>query len=199
MGWRFRSRIGLGRWARLNFSKSGVSLGLGPRGANINIGPKGVRTTVGLPGTGISYQTFDSWGKASRSSDPVISPVQPSGFPWRLVLSVALATLLVLGGQSLHKPSRSTVSPYPSPEAAALPPAEAAVPARPALLDAESVREVQTLLKERGYDIGPLDGITGPLTRKAIHDYQWARSLPGPDEPTAALLARLRSERTHHP
>ena len=57
------------------------------------------------------------------------------------------------------------------------------MPARPALLDAESVREVQTLLKERGYDIGPLDGITGPLTRKAIHDYQWARSLPGPERP----------------
>ena len=60
----FRSRVGLRRCARLNFSESGVSLGLGPRGANINIGPKGVRTTVGLPGTGISYQTFDFVGQS---------------------------------------------------------------------------------------------------------------------------------------
>ena len=54
------------------------------------------------------------------------------------------------------------------------------MPARPALLDPRAFAKCR-LLKERGYDIGPLDGITGPLTRKAIHDYQWARSLPGPE------------------
>jgi hypothetical protein len=73
VGWRFRSRIGLGRFARLNFSKSGLSLGLGPRGLNINIGPKGVRTTVGLPGTGLSYQTFESWRQRGR---PATSPLK---------------------------------------------------------------------------------------------------------------------------
>lgn len=63
MGLRFRKSVRLGKFIRLNFSGSGMSLGLGPRGANMNIGPKGIRKTVGLPGTGLSYQTFTKWGK----------------------------------------------------------------------------------------------------------------------------------------
>jgi peptidoglycan hydrolase-like protein with peptidoglycan-binding domain len=61
-------------------------------------------------------------------------------------------------------------------------------------MDAASIREIQTLLKELGYLPGPIDGITGPLTRKAIHDYHWAKGLGGSDEPSPDLLARLRLE-----
>jgi hypothetical protein len=53
--------VRLGSLARLNFSGSGVSLGLGPRGANINISRRGLRKTVGIPGSGLSYQTFTRW------------------------------------------------------------------------------------------------------------------------------------------
>jgi peptidoglycan hydrolase-like protein with peptidoglycan-binding domain len=67
--------------------------------------------------------------------------------------------------------------------------------AQPALTDAASVREVQTRLKDLGYDPGPIDGMDGPLTRKAIHNYQIARGLAGTDKPTPALLVRLRSDK----
>jgi peptidoglycan hydrolase-like protein with peptidoglycan-binding domain len=63
-------------------------------------------------------------------------------------------------------------------------------------MDAASISEVQTLLKELGYPPGPIDGMTGPLTRKAIHDYLWAKGLAGNDEPSLALLARLRFDAT---
>jgi hypothetical protein len=70
MGFRFRKTLRLGGLVRLNFSGSGVSLGLGPRGANVNISRRGVRQTVGLPGTGLSYQTFTRWPKSPPPSSP---------------------------------------------------------------------------------------------------------------------------------
>src|SRR5947209_17626645 len=57
MGFRFRKRIALGKFARINLSKSGVSLGLGPPGLNVNFSNRGRRTTVGLPGSGIYWQS----------------------------------------------------------------------------------------------------------------------------------------------
>jgi hypothetical protein len=212
MGWRFRKRVSLGRFARLNFSKSGVSLGLGPRGLNVNLGPKGVRTTVGILGTGLSYQTFDSWRASRRSATgapQLATPTQPSRFPWRLAISVVVATVLVLGGRTLHSPSPSTSLPSPSAQpatasatapsthksAVSSPQAGAALP-QPAAMNADGIREVQSLLKELGHNPGPVDGVDGPLTRKATHDYLWAKGLAGSDEPTPALLARLRLDKS---
>jgi hypothetical protein len=63
MGFRFHRRFPLGKLLRLNVSKSGVSLGVGPPGANINISNQGVRSTIGAPGTGLSYQDRRSWGR----------------------------------------------------------------------------------------------------------------------------------------
>lgn len=56
MGFRFRKRVSLGRFARINLSKSGISLGLGPPGANVNLKADRVKTTLGVPGSGMSYQ-----------------------------------------------------------------------------------------------------------------------------------------------
>ena len=71
VGFRFRKTVRLGGLVRLNFSGSGVSLGLGPRGANVNISSRGVRKTVGLPGTGLSYQIFTKWTKPPPAPPPV--------------------------------------------------------------------------------------------------------------------------------
>ena len=38
----------------LNFSKSGVSITIGPRGLKLTLGHGRARATAGLPGTGIS-------------------------------------------------------------------------------------------------------------------------------------------------
>jgi hypothetical protein len=61
MGLRFRKSVSFGRLLRLNFSVSGVSLGVGPPGLNVNFGSRGLRKTIGIPGTGVSYQTFSKW------------------------------------------------------------------------------------------------------------------------------------------
>lgn len=41
---------------RVNLSKSGPSLTLGPKGGHVTYGPKGTTETVGLPGTGVWLQ-----------------------------------------------------------------------------------------------------------------------------------------------
>ncbi|QQS10743.1 MAG: DUF4236 domain-containing protein [Rhodospirillales bacterium] len=77
MGFSFRKRIGLGKLVRVNLSRSGVSVGLGPPGLNVNIGPRGVRKTIGIPGSGLSYQTFKSWGSPTGAVPPPVVPVAP--------------------------------------------------------------------------------------------------------------------------
>ena len=52
---RFNKRISLGKFLRLNISKSGVGVSVGPRGAHLTVGPRGASASVGLPGTGLSY------------------------------------------------------------------------------------------------------------------------------------------------
>jgi lytic murein transglycosylase len=59
-------------------------------------------------------------------------------------------------------------------------------------LTAAEVREVQTLLTRRGYDVGKVDGVIGVLTRRAVKDVQLKFGLPADSYPDAALLARLR-------
>ncbi len=71
-----------------------------------------------------------------------------------------------------------------------------AVQARPA--KPLELSEVQTHLKTLGFYLGQPDGLMGPMTRKAIRDFQEARELPvtgKPDQATqAALLAREETE-----
>jgi hypothetical protein len=82
MGFRFRKTLRLGGLVRLNFSGSGVSLGLGPRGANINISKRGLRQTVGVPGSGLSYSTFSKWADAPPAAvarPPAVPVALPAG------------------------------------------------------------------------------------------------------------------------
>jgi hypothetical protein len=59
MGFRFRKTLSIvPGLVRLNLSKSGASVSVGPRGLKYTVGPKGTRTTVGLPGSGLSYTEY---------------------------------------------------------------------------------------------------------------------------------------------
>ncbi len=58
MGFRFRRSIRLLPGVKINLGKKGASLSLGGRGATVNFSAKGRRTTLGIPGTGISYSTY---------------------------------------------------------------------------------------------------------------------------------------------
>lgn len=56
MGFRFRKSIQIFPGIKLNISKSGLSLSLGPRGLKYTVNSSGRSTaTVGIPGTGLSY------------------------------------------------------------------------------------------------------------------------------------------------
>lgn len=68
MGLRFRKSVKLGKYFRLNFSKSGMSLSGGVKGARVTIGKNGVRQTVGLPGTGLSYSNYTSFKNKKKAT-----------------------------------------------------------------------------------------------------------------------------------
>ena len=61
---RFRRTVKIVPGVRLNLSGSGASVSLGPRGLHFTIGPHGTRTTVGLPGSGISWTSYQSYGSS---------------------------------------------------------------------------------------------------------------------------------------
>ncbi len=56
MGFRLQRSIRLGKFVRLNISKSGVGFSAGITGLRISKGPSGTWFTIGLPGTGLSYR-----------------------------------------------------------------------------------------------------------------------------------------------
>ena len=53
---RFRKVVSLGRFLKLNLSKTGASVSVGRPGATINVRKDRVDGTVGVPGTGLSYR-----------------------------------------------------------------------------------------------------------------------------------------------
>ena len=59
-------------------------------------------------------------------------------------------------------------------------------------LSAAEVKQLQTLLTKRGYNVGPIDGIIGELTREAVKDVQVKLGLPANSYPTKELLAKLK-------
>jgi lytic murein transglycosylase len=57
----------------------------------------------------------------------------------------------------------------------------------------EQTKELQSLLKARGYDVGDVDGKLGLATRASVRKVQLKLGLPADSYPTAELLARLQS------
>lgn len=57
--------------------------------------------------------------------------------------------------------------------------------------DGSLVAEVQSRLAQAGYYYGPIDGIMGPSTRRAIMAYQRARGLPVDGLLSEPLVATL--------
>lgn len=71
MGLNFRKSIRVGKYFKINLSKSGIGYSVGTKGARVTVSPKGRTTaTVSIPGTGISHtQTIGSSKKCSPSSN----------------------------------------------------------------------------------------------------------------------------------
>jgi hypothetical protein len=184
MGFRFRKSVRFGRLVRLNFSGSGVSLGLGPPGANVNIGRRGIRRTIGIPGTGLSYQSFSSWQSQPSSdgqlppqsalpNESAVAPDPPEPSTARTLLRIGIIAIVLLGLIGLIRLS-STSRPAPSvassqPERQTTPPASVSQPPvndlqveDPRPLATEEVPEVQNRLKTLGFDPGSIDGLNRP-------------------------------------
>src|ERR1700716_1806153 len=110
---RFRRSKRILPGVRLNLSKSGMSVSMGPRGAHYTVGPRGTRTTVGIPGTGLSYTTYSSHHarraterqtkhpatvapRSSVSSPPRSAPMTPAAkLGWGMTVLVLGLLLLV--------------------------------------------------------------------------------------------------------
>lgn len=58
---RFHRGLQIFPGVRLNISKTGPSVSVGPNGARVNVGMQGVRTTVGIPGSGASIISRTNW------------------------------------------------------------------------------------------------------------------------------------------
>jgi hypothetical protein len=194
MGLRFRKSISFGKFFRLNLSKSGVSLGVGPPGLNVNIGPRGVRQTVGLPGTGVYYQESHQWPKSTEvSPTPTASSQEASnsGLGWKITgLALAFIALIAYfgSGPSATASKNSVTAPAPSPP---LPAVALPKPDRP--LSRDEVRELQTLLKRKGFNAGTPDGVIGPKTRAATQAFARAHQMKeAPAEPSLRVLEAAR-------
>jgi hypothetical protein len=56
MGYRYHKSIKIAKGVRLNISKNGFGLSVGPRGAKVSLNSKGVYANVGIPGSGFSVR-----------------------------------------------------------------------------------------------------------------------------------------------
>ena len=192
MGIRFRKSISFGKFFRLNLSKSGVSLGVGPPGLNVNIGPRGVRQTVGLPGTGVYYQESHQWPKSTEVTPAATSQEASNAeLGWKIIgFALALIGLVVyFGSGSSTTASRHPITtPVPSPTPVVVPPPK---PDRP--LNRDEIHELQTLLKKRGFNAGTPDGVMGPKTKAAAQAFTRAHQMKdAPKEPSLRLLEAAR-------
>lgn len=78
MGYRFRKSVSIGKFARINFSKSGVGYSFGTKGYRVTKMANGrTRTTASLPGSGIFYVSEN--GSSRKSSYAHENSVNRSG------------------------------------------------------------------------------------------------------------------------
>ena len=196
MGLRFRKSISLGEFLRLNLSKSGVSMGVGPRDLNVSIGPRGIRKTIGIPGTGLSYQETSSWAKTSQNAALESGTESNSGSGWiAIVVVVGIIFIAInVGSESSTTASKANTRSTPKVEVSPKPQAVSAPrPDRP--LSMAEVGELQTLLRKQGFDAGASDGIVGPKTRAASQTFVRVRGLKISSDPSLSLLEAVRNSR----
>ena len=193
MGLRFRKSISFGKFFRLNLSKSGVSLGVGPPGLNVNIGPRGVRQTIGLPGTGVYYQESHQWPKSPGVAPTATSQeASNSELGWKIIgIALALIGLVVyfVSGSPTTDVNNTTIAAKPAPSTP-LPTVSQPKPDRP--LNRDELRELQTLLRKQGFNAGTPDGVIGVKTREAARAFVLAHQIKDAKEPSLRVLNAAR-------
>ena len=197
MGLRFRKVFSLGGLLRLNISKTGIGVGVGPRGFSLSIGSKGIRRSVGVPGSGLSYQDTTSWKKLNQATDAPAEQVDlatndENHFrensastinPWKTAFGLLVGAIFVW---YLIAPKQK------SPNLPGSLPTVAPAPNR--VLTSPEIREVQILLNQKGYKAGPVDGVVGPKTKLAAKVYLKAKGLQPSSDLDLHFLIQLRAQ-----
>jgi hypothetical protein len=93
MSWRYRRRLRIIPGVMLNVGKRGTSVSIGGRGAHVTYGRRGKRATIGLPGTGLSYTSYEPYHRKSAKPE---TARQPSSAPVILILAVLGLILLAV-------------------------------------------------------------------------------------------------------
>jgi hypothetical protein len=71
MGFRFRKYFGVLPGVRVNLGKKRVSVSIGVRGLTANISKDGIRKTASVPGTGLSYSSYQKHPEAKESENEI--------------------------------------------------------------------------------------------------------------------------------
>ncbi len=58
-------------------------------------------------------------------------------------------------------------------------------------LSSDQIREMQQALKDKGHDVGAVDGKWGPKTQNALKEYQQAQGMTASGEPDSQTLSSL--------
>ena len=94
MGFRFRKYFSLLPGIRLNLGKKKVSVSVGRPGLTSNISKDGIRKTVSLPGTGLSYITYQRHPQ-KKDSEKDISPFVLYGVISLMVVAALVIVILI--------------------------------------------------------------------------------------------------------
>ncbi len=82
MAFRFRRTLKVAPGIRLNLTKKGASVRVGPRGAGVTMGTSGTTVSAGLPGTGLhtskklSHGTRKTPTALRETANPASAPVE---------------------------------------------------------------------------------------------------------------------------
>lgn len=101
MGWRYRKSLNLGKYFRINFSKSGIGWSTGFKGFRYTKKANGgTRTTNTISGTGISYvKDYPDKTKSKNSIKPDINNMSPNKKKpyknWLIVFAIILTIILI--------------------------------------------------------------------------------------------------------
>ena len=98
---RFRRTFKIFPGVKINISKGGMSVTVGPRGARLNFSKRGVKQTIGLPGSGLSESSYivknepesekdeDKEKKSENASRDQDDP-ELGCFPWGCLLFIII-------------------------------------------------------------------------------------------------------------
>lgn len=113
----------------------------------------------------------------------------------RLHIAVAAAALSIAGGAIAAGNQAASPTASPSSDQAAMSPRPQGSQASGNMSSAQGnptlVRSVQQALKQKGYDVGTIDGQIGPTTESALRNFQQQQGLPQSgnlDQPTLSAL-----------